>query len=80
MPETIVVSHTVPGTSVVISVVRKEGLLNHKVCFLATREIGTTDGDFVNYLQCGRDTEQEARKEANFLWTDTVTRRDRARF
>jgi hypothetical protein len=32
--------------------------------------------DFVNYLTSGAGSLDEARTEANFLWSDTVTRRD----
>lgn len=75
MPEQIISEQTVPGTDVTVTVSRKTSLVDGKVYFLTTRHPGTCD--FVNYLQCGRDTEAEAHAEAEFLWNDTVTRRDR---
>ncbi len=39
-----------------------------------TRHPGTAG--FVNYLHTARTKEAEARTEANFLWADTMTRRD----
>jgi hypothetical protein len=74
MPEVILTERTVPGTDVVITVSRKTSLTDGKVHFRTVRDPGTSD--IVNYLLFGRDTEAEAREVANFLWTDTVTRRD----
>jgi hypothetical protein len=58
----------VPGTQVVIEI-QQVGTR-----FTITRQPhGET---FVNYLQYGRDRIEDARAVANFLWTDTITRRD----
>lgn len=76
---------TVPGTTVTITidvqpadrhlaeVLNRPGLA--KTHWYVTRNTGT-GSPYVNYLSCGRDSEAEARAEANFLWSDTVTRRD----
>lgn len=43
--------------------------------YMVTRQGGGIDGKYLfNYLSCGRLTEAEARKEANFLWADAVQR------
>lgn len=78
MPNTVIAEHIVPGTDVTITVSRKQSAIDGKVYYLTTRVPGTSD--FVNYLQCGRHTESVAREQANFLWDDTVKRRDAARF
>lgn len=78
MPEVIITENTVPGTDVLITVSRKTSLVDGEVYYLTTRQPGTSD--FVNYLQCGRATEEEAHKQADFLWEDTVQRRDAPRF
>jgi hypothetical protein len=74
MPEVILTERTVPGTDVVVTVSRKTSLIDGKVYFRAVRDPGTSE--LVNYLLFGRDTEAEAREVADFLWNDTVTRRD----
>jgi hypothetical protein len=74
MPEVILTQRTVPGTDVVVTVSRKTSLIDGKVYFRAVRDPGTSE--LVNYLLFGRDTEAEAREVADFLWNDTVTRRD----
>jgi hypothetical protein len=80
-------SRVVPGTDVVITIHVKRAdprlakLLGDKPGtrlwidqYTVVRHPGTVT--FVNYLLCGRQTEMSAREEANFLWTDTVQRRD----
>lgn len=68
-PSRIVAEHTVPGTSVVISIEYYDG------AYTVTRRPGT--GTVVNYIRKTWPTEAEARQDANALWADTVTRRNR---
>jgi hypothetical protein len=68
-----IASHTIPGTNKTITIVLRPaeprwGQL--KDLYLVTRQGGRN----FNYLQCGRNTEAEARTEANSLWTDAVQR------
>lgn len=78
---------TVPGTDVTITIEvqpadpKLAAILKDKPgkgawidFYYVTRQPGTAT--FVNYLHTGRPTLDEARREANFLWSDTVTRRD----
>lgn len=71
-------SFTVPGTPVTIEIERVTlpavaPARARRTTYVITRKPnGCT---FVNYLSAGRDGFGEARDVANFLWSDTVTRR-----
>ena len=87
----IISEHTVPGTDVKVTLEHqaadptvakiledKPGRGSWVERWYITRTPGTAR--FVNYLHTARTDEGEARAEANFLWNDTVTRRDAERF
>lgn len=71
-PRTIIATATVPGTPVTIEITRRQE--GTRVLFETTRE--TNGCGFVNYLSFGRFSETEARQIANFLWKDTIARRN----
>jgi hypothetical protein len=78
----VIAAATVPDTDVQITITRRAVRRSEtSQCLTATYVVTRkpNGAPFVNYLSCGRDSLTEARAEANFLWSDTVTRRDDVR-
>jgi len=84
----VIAEFTVPGTEVTIRIERngadpqiaellkdKPGTGRWVDQFNTIREPGRIP-EHGNYLLFGRQSEEDARKIANFLWADTVQRRD----
>lgn len=84
----VIAEFTVPGTEVVIRIERNGA--DPQIAKLLKDKPGTgrwidqfntirfpgRNFDHGNYLLFGRQSEEDAREVANFLWNDTVTRRD----